>query len=98
MQIDTVAMVQGIHDALAEKKISEEFKRKLVKAIYANSKPGPVRRLEISMRKLLRVLDEVEEPNDSWNQWAQVWSRLGPSIASALGVANCYPREGRKGE
>ena len=96
MKIDTVAMVQGIHDALAEGKISEEFKRKLVNAIYANSKPGPVGRQEISMRKLLRVIDEVEEANDSWNQWAQVWSRLGPSIASGLGVANCYPREDGK--
>jgi len=89
MQIDTVAMVQGIHDALAEGKISKEFHRKLINGIYEASRPGPVGRGELSMEDLFDALVEFED-EEPWHQWAQVWPRLGPSIASGLGVANCY--------
>lgn len=94
MQIDTVAMVQGIHNALAKEKISEEFHRELVNVIYSRSEPGPVRRQEISLENLFLAILDVDHDFWPWHHWSYLWEELGESIASGIGVANSCRKEG----
>jgi hypothetical protein len=93
MQIDVVAMIQGVFDAGQAGEISQRFADDVRDAIRTVSYPGPVRRSVCDYDKLLVALAAVE-PGDSVRpefralELGQLWRRLGPSLASGLTVAN----------
>ena len=85
MNVDVVAMLQGIHNARHDKKIPQSMHSAIVHAIVAVAKSGPVGRAEIDHGVMLRELAGIESFPALY--WADLWPYLGDSIASGISVA-----------
>ena len=84
MSVDTVALLQGVIDALADRKISEEFYERVRYAISSVSHIGPVGRSECRHDELLLALSTIEA---EWIEWTMLWKYLGDSLSSGITVA-----------
>lgn len=92
MQVDTIAMLQGIFNARDANEISSLLCKELHERISNISTPGKVGRPECDYTSLLEQLglaacaenvDGVE-----WIEFSLLWKRLGDSLASGITVAN----------
>ncbi len=93
MQIDTVAMMQGVYDARDNGQISEQFANDVRNTILAISYPGPVGRSVCDYEHLLSALAVIEPgegvlPEFRALELGLLWQRLGQSLSSGLSVAN----------
>ena len=80
--VDTIAAVQGAHDAYADGKISKELHDSLVRLFYLASEPGPVERMELNYDIILAFLSKLKDiPH---YQLAALWEYLGRSLANGI--------------
>lgn len=90
MQVDTVALLQGVFDARDEKLISPKFAESLHKAIYSVSLSTIRSRSFCKYDELMTALSTVEpEDGEDWYQLSSLWKDyLGKSLASGITVRN----------
>ena len=87
--VDTVAAVQGAHDARSSKHISDALHDKVVSMFYSVSKPGPVGRMECDYKEVLCLLATLD--GFPYYELSRLWESLGVSLASGIGVGdNCH--------
>ena len=85
MQVDKVAMMQGVINAHTDKKIPDELYEELMKRFQRISKPGKVGRHECDYAELLKEISEVDA---RWLHLVRLWEYLGKYISSGISVAN----------
>lgn len=88
MNIDYIAMSQGIGDALDAGEIEYSFYLELLKKVGCLTFVVQSGRPLIRYIDLLQALATVVPTNDRQYQMVCLWRRLGTSIASGISVAS----------
>jgi hypothetical protein len=87
MNVDVVAMLQGIHNARDAKKIPQEMHTAIVRAMVAVAETGSVGRTEIDYGVMLQELAGINGFPAFY--WSDLWELyLGKAIAEGIGVAS----------